>query len=528
MGGSFQTCDAAMESVPRHQMKTSLLSESAILSSVAPEDRSSPKRVFIVTTLFAVCAIAATIALSVTLSSSSSTTVAPTEEAQIAAAFSWPWSGCPVAPALSSVRSWAEQLLVALPSAQPTKAQLATNQPFYGRFFHTTSPGCIEGATFETRARNLITKHSTVPSGKEEWVNGAYVNNWKGQPITDAEFALLNFGILRPGQKYPAVLRWSNASPGPDAKQGDQRGLGLKIMYGSANPGRHVDESVVRALGLTDLVNKYGLNEQVAASIYNPQEQDIIMSTAQFFPARNDQLASDLVVALASGKFSSMLGAITALLSQSWSSLIGSSQNPLRLLSAANDSGDTDKNLCSRDPFTSTHFSQSTSRLGSADSAISDLLNSNPSRGTYIRYKLAPCEEVCQRHGCDANCLGHSTTRKNMQQSLADHFSIRPSDPVCYNLYVQVAQSNTCVEDASALWTGSSYYKVANVTFDRANLMEPAACEALTFNPFNGLMEHMPVGLNRMRLLTYAISQKARLTQPAGQPDSDIAHYRSF
>lgn len=138
--------------------------------------------------------------------------------------------------------------------------------------------------------------------------------------------------------------------------------------------------------------------------------------------------------------------------------------------------------------FNKRFFSATPSRLG---------LNTTSA----VKYSVQPCE---QTEVLDIDRNHQDFLRHTMVKHLAEQ-------PACFNFMVQTQTNPDTmpVEDASIEWpqSQSPYVTVAtitipNQTFNTASHL--SQCEQMTFNPWNGLQEHQPLGgINRVRKLIY-------------------------
>lgn len=122
---------------------------------------------------------------------------------------------------------------------------------------------------------------------------------------------------------------------------------------------------------------------------------------------------------------------------------------------------------------------------------------------TAIKYSVQPCENsIPEKIPDDATADYLTAAVKNQLQQA----------PVCFDLMLQ-PQTNAesmPVEDASVVWPvdESPFHKVAQVIIKNQAFMTAEAksdCEEMTFNPWQSLLEHKPIGgINRVRQAVYS------------------------
>jgi hypothetical protein len=133
-----------------------------------------------------------------------------------------------------------------------------------------------------------------------------------------------------------------------------------------------------------------------------------------------------------------------------------------------------------------------------------------------VRYKATPV------HTPRAVPLGSKTQSENfLHDSLVAELDPTQHDPeekavFDFSVQLRAAATPEDVEDASRSWKRRSdetiplaRIEIPLQTFDRSD--QHSACEDLSFNPWNSLPEHQPLGgLNRMRLAVYLASLQVR------------------
>jgi hypothetical protein len=134
------------------------------------------------------------------------------------------------------------------------------------------------------------------------------------------------------------------------------------------------------------------------------------------------------------------------------------------------------------------------------------------------KFKLQPCTDVSGKLpsylASDLRTDSPSPTylREDLKTLLASH-------DLCFAMSVQVQRDvvKQPIEDGFQLWNESeapartvAYLRIPKQVFDTDKQDE--FCERLTFNPWNGLEAHRPLGdLNRARRFVYAAVQHSRL-----------------
>ncbi|MBL4828182.1 MAG: catalase family protein [Spongiibacteraceae bacterium] len=128
-----------------------------------------------------------------------------------------------------------------------------------------------------------------------------------------------------------------------------------------------------------------------------------------------------------------------------------------------------------------------------------------------VKYSVQPCSKISSEYPKNAST---HYLRKNMK----DHLAI---EKACFNFMVQFQNDPQLmpIEDASTVWDESlsSFKKIATLTIGNQNfLSDPALsnCEQQTFNPWQSLPEHQPIGgINRVRRAVYSEVGKFRNQQ---------------
>ncbi len=282
-----------------------------------------------------------------------------------------------------------------------------------------------------------------------------------------ADFAV---GVFRPGRKYPAVVRFSNAMGSrQNDRKWDGRGMAVKLRDVNAR-------SLLSTL----------------ASQHRPAEQDFLMTNHPVFFCKNaDEYTSFMsIMAMPRGtrrervrfmwRFARFF--FPRRLRQAWIFVATASRRPGSPLAVA-------------------YHSMTPYQLG--DDRV-------------VRYIATPTRRA-------------SGSPEN-QEPLGDNFlhdalvsTLDPStnpngEPVVFDFSVHVRHAATPadVENASRRWRRRRDRKVSlgriEIPMQRFGTAgDVSACEDLSFNPWNCLPQHRPLGsLNRMRLAVYTASMRVR------------------
>lgn len=154
-------------------------------------------------------------------------------------------------------------------------------------------------------------------------------------------------------------------------------------------------------------------------------------------------------------------------------------------------------------PFAIRYWSTTPYRLG-------------PDQTQAVKYSVKPCNEVRETPQLDAHA---NFLSEAMQQQLQQ-------GPVCLAFMVQKQTDPDAmpIEDASVIWdeSVSPYTQLATITIQNQQFQAPnrrSACEKMTFNPWQSLPEHRPLGgINRVRKPVYSEIARYRLDgQSQGQ-----------
>jgi hypothetical protein len=134
-----------------------------------------------------------------------------------------------------------------------------------------------------------------------------------------------------------------------------------------------------------------------------------------------------------------------------------------------------------------------------------------------VRYLATPMRTPRQAFPVSAEGPRENFLRDSLRAEL-DPTQHDPTEKAVFDIAVQVRHAPTAddVEDASRRWTkrqdqivSMGRLEIPLQTFDGPDQL--CACEDLSFNPWNALPEHRPLGgLNRMRLAVYLASRQVR------------------
>lgn len=125
-----------------------------------------------------------------------------------------------------------------------------------------------------------------------------------------------------------------------------------------------------------------------------------------------------------------------------------------------------------------------------------------------VKYSMIPCSDYKTRQAVAAgeNQLRAAIKAHLQQASACFHFAVqKQTDP-----------KTMPIEDASVIWDEdvSPFQTVANITIKNQDFDNPeslADCERSSFNPWQSLAEHEPLGrMNEVRRLVYAKAAKSR------------------
>lgn len=151
-------------------------------------------------------------------------------------------------------------------------------------------------------------------------------------------------------------------------------------------------------------------------------------------------------------------------------------------------------------PLNAEYFSMTASKLGN----------------TQMKFRAIPCANAAFKSPSDSK----DRLRENLLATLE-------SDSACFLFQAQLRKGSMPVEDPTIEWseTESPFRTVAKITIPAQKPVQGEACEVMSFNPWNGLAAHRPLGgISRARKEVYqAISRlrhdlnRQRRDEPAAQ-----------
>jgi hypothetical protein len=137
-------------------------------------------------------------------------------------------------------------------------------------------------------------------------------------------------------------------------------------------------------------------------------------------------------------------------------------------------------------PLESDYFSMTASKLGSEQ----------------MKFRATPCAGIQLENPSDSL----NRLRENLDASLA-------ARNACFLFQVQLRKGDMPVEDPTIEWSEkeSPFVTVAQISIPKQKPEQGEACEALSFNPWNGLAEHRPLGgISRARKEVYQAISRLR------------------
>ncbi len=128
-----------------------------------------------------------------------------------------------------------------------------------------------------------------------------------------------------------------------------------------------------------------------------------------------------------------------------------------------------------------------------------------------VKYSVKSCSTVSSE-------LPDTLTENYLRDAMDLHLS---RAPVCFDFMVQLQTNDEDmpIEDASVIWdeNDSPFQNVARITIESQAFSTPtalAACEKNSFNPWQSLPEHKPLGrMNQVRNRIYSATSRFRLDQ---------------
>jgi catalase len=125
-----------------------------------------------------------------------------------------------------------------------------------------------------------------------------------------------------------------------------------------------------------------------------------------------------------------------------------------------------------------------------------------------VKYSVTPCSEYITTKAVDPG-------ENQLRAALAAHLQ---KEPACFHFGVQrqINPLSMPIEDASVIWNedDSPFQTVATITINNQDVANPevlAACERSSFNPWQSLKDHEPLGrMNEVRREVYERAAKLR------------------
>ena len=125
-----------------------------------------------------------------------------------------------------------------------------------------------------------------------------------------------------------------------------------------------------------------------------------------------------------------------------------------------------------------------------------------------VKYSVKPCSTVSSE-------LPDSLTENYLSDAMEKHLS---QAEACFDFMVQLRtdDEDMPIEDASVIWDEeeSPFQKVARITIQDQDFLGSkamASCEKMTFNPWQSLPEHKPLGrMNLVRKKVYTVISRFR------------------
>lgn len=258
-------------------------------------------------------------------------------------------------------------------------------------------------------------------------------------------------GVFRPGAKYNAIVRFSNGSPSPTAPDinGDTRGMALKLFD---VPGEKFFEN---------------------PDNHNTQDFIFISSPVFFMNSAADYAeffeVTDNGTKLEKLKLPLLLG-------------VKGAENAIRMLSQT-----------IANPLETRYWSVVPYQLGVGDTRQA------------VKYSMRPCNPASSRIPDNP---GPNYLRDAMVETLSN-------GAACMDFLIQPRTGDTMdVEDSVTEWpeADAPFYHVATLVIppqDFNTAEQNTTCENRSFNPWNALPEHKPLGaISRVRRVVYqAISE---------------------
>jgi len=128
--------------------------------------------------------------------------------------------------------------------------------------------------------------------------------------------------------------------------------------------------------------------------------------------------------------------------------------------------------------------------------------------GKVVKYSTQPCSSL-------SSSLPDPLTENYLRNSMEKHLA---SDGVCFDFMVQLQtnEDDMPIEDASVEWDedDSPFQRLARINIEPQDFRTPealAACEKTSFNPWQSLPAHKPLGrMNQVRQKVYSFTSRFR------------------
>lgn len=137
-------------------------------------------------------------------------------------------------------------------------------------------------------------------------------------------------------------------------------------------------------------------------------------------------------------------------------------------------------------PLDAQYFSMTASKLG----------------GSQMKFRAVPCGNAKFKSPSDST----DRLRENLEATLG-------SGDACFLFQAQLRKGTMPVEDPTVEWSEAdgAFRTVARITIPAQAPVHGEACEAMSFNPWNGLAAHRPLGgINRARKEVYQAISRLR------------------
>ena len=283
--------------------------------------------------------------------------------------------------------------------------------------------------------------------------------------------------LFRPGARYPAIVRFSNGNGRPQSdKKIDARGMAIKL--------RGVESAT--------------LLRTLAPDRARAGEHDFVLSSFPVFFCRDVVDYSELMnlVSAPHGTWREWLDLIKRVLEFG---VRNPRQSVMFLLTGVVSLATI------RNPLIATYHSMSPYLFGD-DKVVRYVVRPERRRNNFARSWTFPTWP-----------RSRSFLRDALVSDL-DPAMHRPGDDFAFDFSVRVrhAASPNDAEDASRWWIAprDRTVRLGSIEIPRQNFLTPDQlyeCEHMTFNPWNCLEQHRPLGsINRMRLAVYLASLQVR------------------